>query len=202
MIKDDFAVKISRQHVLKLLRYDKNKTVLDDSTKRLIETLVRVSRKLIIPKAIYRDFPIKRINKNAVILEGTNYDLLGKSTVHRLLNAKKVTLAVCTIGQNLEREIKFQSDHGAMSKAVILDAIGSVAAEFIINEINNTISAKAHVQGYKTTMRFSPGYGDWQLKEQKGLLKLLNASSIGISLDKSFLMCPQKSVSAAIGWIL
>lgn len=44
--------------------------------------------------------------------------------------------------------------------------------------------------------RFSPGYCDWGLEEQALIFKVLDASSIGVSLSPHFVMSPAKSVSA------
>ena len=49
-------------------------------------------------------------------------------------------------------------------------------------------------------MRFSPGYGDFDLKYQKDILEYLDANKkIGISLTDSLMMIPTKSITAIIG---
>jgi 5-methyltetrahydrofolate--homocysteine methyltransferase len=47
--------------------------------------------------------------------------------------------------------------------------------------------------------RFSPGYGDWPLEEQKILFPVLDcAHTIGLTLTESCMMAPVKSVTAVI----
>ena len=46
--------------------------------------------------------------------------------------------------------------------------------------------------------RISPGYGRWSVEEQDIIFKLLPADSIGVSLTKSYMMVPRKSVSFAV----
>lgn len=51
----------------------------------------------------------------------------------------------------------------------------------------------------KLKWRFSPGYGDWALEEQKILFSVLDcAHSIGLTLTESCMMAPVKSVTAVI----
>ena len=81
-------------------------------------------------------------------------------------------------------------------QAFILDSIGSVAIEELMNNICNDIKEK-----YGTiTKRFSPGYGDWPLTNQYDLLKWIGAEKIGISLSPTFQMIPRKSISAIVGY--
>lgn len=201
MIAADIRFKIPRDEVYRQLRYDKKQTKLDTKTEELIDHLTDVGRSLVVPKAVYRDYNVKMVTKHAVILDGASFDLLGASTVHRLWQAKKVTLLAATIGPQLEQKVEEYSGQGGMSSAAVLDAVGSVAVESIVEFLNEQVETRAREAGMKTVRRFSPGYGDWPLKEQKGLLNLLQVSRIGISLTSSFMMQPQKSVSAVIGWV-
>jgi hypothetical protein len=53
--------------------------------------------------------------------------------------------------------------------------------------------------GLGTTVRFSPGYCDWSLREQITLFRMVKTRSIGVSLSPSALMKPRKSVSGVFG---
>ena len=54
-------------------------------------------------------------------------------------------------------------------------------------------------EGKKLKWRFSPGYGDWALEEQKILFPVLDcAHTIGLTLTESCMMAPVKSVTAVM----
>lgn len=54
-------------------------------------------------------------------------------------------------------------------------------------------------EGMKLKWRFSPGYGDWALEEQKILFPVLDcAHTIGLTLTESCMMAPVKSVTAVM----
>lgn len=194
----DILIKIPREEVLRLLKHSKEATVVDQKTNDLINQMIEEGKKLSEPRAIYQDYWVKSVGEHSVVLEGSSFDLLGKSTAHRLWNTKKVTLFVVSIGPNLEKRIK---ESASITNAAILDAVGSAAVESAVDYINELTNSRAREAGLKTLKRFSPGYGDWELKEQKGLLHQLNASQIGVTLTSSHLMQPEKSVSGAIGWV-
>lgn len=194
----DIAIKIPREEVLRLLKHSKEQTVVDQRTNDLVNQLIEEGKKLSEPKAIYQDYWVKSVGEHSVVLEGSGFDLLGKSTSHRLWNAKRVTLFIVTIGPNLEKRIR---EFTSITNAAILDAVGSVAVESAVDYINELTDTRARDAGFKTLKRFSPGYGDWELKEQKGLLHQLSALQIGVTLTSAHLMQPEKSVSGAIGWV-
>ena len=197
----NIEIKIPREEVLRMLKHNKETTILDRRTSGLIDRLIEEGKKLAEPVAIYKDFWVKGSREHAIILEGADFDLLGASIVHHLWNSEGVTLFVVTIGHKLEKRIQDFTKEGSMSNAVILDTVGSVAVESVTDYINELVTANARKSGYKTTKRYSPGYGDWQLKEQKGLLNLLKTSQIRVTLTSGYQMQPQKSVSGVIGWV-
>ena len=54
-------------------------------------------------------------------------------------------------------------------------------------------------EGKQLKWRFSPGYGDWALEEQKILFSVLDcAHTIGLTLTESCMMAPVKSVTAVM----
>ena len=99
------------------------------------------------------------------------------------------------IGELFEQGLGVNRD---MAKALILDAAASAAVENVCDNLCADL-AEALAPQYLTD-RFSPGYGDLPLSQQKELFRLLDVTRrIGVSLSESGLMVPQKSVTALIG---
>ena len=87
-------------------------------------------------------------------------------------------------------------------------AVGSVAegaaaqavAASLIESYCDDIQSKVDTGNLKQRPRFSPGYGDWPLEEQKLLFPILDcAKRIGLTLTDGLMMAPSKSVTAIIG---
>ena len=85
-----------------------------------------------------------------------------------------------------------------MSGALILDAAGSAAVENVCDNLCADLAAAFAPR--HLTDRFSPGYGDLPLNQQRWFFSLLDINRrLGVSLTESGLMVPQKTVTALVG---
>lgn len=112
-----------------------------------------------------------------------------------LQRAREVCCFIATIGPLVDLEIQRLMQRRRYSEACILDAMGSVAAESVVEQFYQHMARR---QG-AVTLRFSPGYCDWHLREQRPLFKLFGAAAPDVSLSDSCLMSPRKSVSGLFG---
>lgn len=194
-IIENIPVEIEKEKVLKSLGYyRKRKSVLSPSIDALIEEEMKKAKGLIRGKGVYIILPVKSKSKDKITLK--NIALKGKAIAKAMAKAKEIALFVGTIGPALEAEVNRLYQRDEYTKATILDTIGSVAADEGAEYLNSVIVEKAEK---KSTPRFSPGYGDWDLSIQKRFLEITQASKIGITCNEAFFMIPRKSVSAVIG---
>jgi hypothetical protein len=84
-------------------------------------------------------------------------------------------------------------------QATVLDAIGSVAAEEVAEFVQGKVREIADDQGLAISQRFSPGYCDWDIGQQRRLFWAVGGDSMGIHLTDGCLMIPRKSISGIIG---
>jgi len=122
------------------------------------------------------------------------------SLARHLDRCRRVSLMGVTIGAGVEEAMAEFQAQGRMLEAFVLDAMGSECAEaaaaFVADRIHETVTESGH----DPTRRFSPGYGDLDLDIQRHIFTTLRLEEIGIHLNESLLMIPQKSVTAFIGW--
>jgi len=110
---------------------------------------------------------------------------------------EEVAVGVCTIGPELEQESVRRGESDDPLGALILDAIGSAAAEASAEALAAHVCAAAAARGLRATRRISPGYGRWPVSAQTTLLALLPCRELGITLSPGLMMTPRKSVSFA-----
>ena len=115
--------------------------------------------------------------------------------------AVAVGVAVCTIGPAIEEEAQRRAAEGAVLDALLLDAIGSAAAEAAADALNLELCREAEAHGREASPRLSPGYGDWPTACQPALLALLPIGELGIELTTGAMMVPRKSVSFAVNFV-
>jgi len=109
-----------------------------------------------------------------------------------------VAIGLCTIGPALETEASTRGEAGEALDALILDAIGSAAAEASADALCQQICAAVRGEGRWPSRRFSPGYGRWDVARQAQLLGLLPARQVGVHLTEGMMMVPRKSISFAV----
>jgi len=191
------GVKIKYEDVLIRLGYWRLSTKIDEKTKNLIEENISAAQKLIRPKvcAAFDDITVKEDE----ILCKNGFKIKSKDVSKLFKNCFKIYGVAATIGAELEKRRDDYIKDKETFNALIFDAAGSVAAEEAITLANNQLIEFEAKNSNSLTKRYSTGYGDWTIENQKELLSWLGAEKIGITLTESFLMKPEKSVSAVIG---
>jgi len=153
---------------------------------------------IIEPKIVYQFKEVDKVSKGSISLKE---DCLFKSPKlsKTLSNSKEIVCFLATVGTRIEKEISklFKKNH--LADAYILDAMGSAAVENLVEQFQSGISEKFNKKGKTTTLRFSPGYCDWPVTEQKKLFNLLGSLDVDVKLNDSCLMTPSKSISGVFG---
>ncbi len=192
MNKNILNLKINYDTVLVRMGANKYKTKIDDKIKTSILEMTDLAKKLLQPKYAVC-ITEKKVKTDDIVLDDF---IISSKDIYKLLeNSNLVCGLVATLGQSIDTKISLFLDNKQIMEAFILDSIGSVAVEELVNNICNDIK----MQYENTTLRFSPGYGDWNIQNQPDFLKWLGAEKIGVTLTSSYQMIPRKSVSAIFG---
>jgi len=194
------AIIPSIEKVMGRLGYNKKKTKVDDSIIQKIQNEISSSINIIHPIGNVLENKITSKYDDFIVLE-SGLKLKSRKICNILKDVSSVSLMICTIGKEITEKTIDLTKREDFSTAVILDAIGSEAVEALADYIEKTLSIEKSYLGLKPTMRYSPGYGDLKTDIHKEMLPLLEATSIGISFhQESYILIPEKSISAFIGW--
>jgi hypothetical protein len=137
--------------------------------------------------------------ENHIIQSAPPFEIVGKSIENHLAGCEKVACIAVTVGENIENEVTRKFDAGNYVSSVLLDAAATAAVEQVADELEKAIAREVAKESFKMRWRFSPGYGDWQLENQKNFFYVTGAPEIGMSLTESLMLVPRKSVTAIIG---
>ena len=164
----------------------------------LIDEYVENAYYLIEPSysCVIRD--INLVQDSHVVIEG---EIVFESKVIAPLleQCEKAAVFLVTIGEHLEEMAHRLAEDGLIVQATVLDAIGSVAAEGVADYVQGKIKETANNQGLVISQRFSPGYCDWDISQQRTVFWAVSGDSMGIHLTDGCLMIPRKSISGVIG---
>lgn len=188
---DKDKVNIDKGLALRFLRVRKS---LDEDCMALINDALEEFENSVSYKASYRYFDIK-VEDNKVYFE--DYMTLESEKLAKNLNGcSSAFVLVATTSIGVDRVISKHMNL-RVSRAVILDAIGSAAIEAFCDLLCKTIQDE---NGVNFRPRFSPGYSDLSLSCQGAVLGACDASrKIGVTLSSNNLMIPKKTVSAIAG---
>ncbi|MFC1971529.1 vitamin B12 dependent-methionine synthase activation domain-containing protein [Chloroflexota bacterium] len=197
MLKANNELGIDRQEVLSFIGYADD---YEPSARivSLVNDYIDNYHDLLSPSFAYVIKDIMSVQGDRIILEDSI--ILKSKVLARLLEkCEKVAVFVLTIGNHLEDMVSHLAENGLVLQATVLDAVGSGAAEKMAAYVEDKIRRMADAKGLVISLRFSPGYCDWDVRQQKMVFRALNGDTAGISLTKTFLMIPRKSVSGIIG---
>lgn len=180
---ENLKIDFDEKRILRLIGYKTKSIDLKNPVKKLISEEKQKLDYLLHPVSIYAILDYAETNK------------------HPIFNgAEKVALCICTIGPDLEKEIKKLMSENEMLRALILDSLGSEAAEEMAIQSDRILAKKAREMDLWPSKRFSPGYGKWDIQEQRYVFSVLPGESIGVRLTESCMMIPRKSVSFRINF--
>ncbi len=165
----------------------------------LAERAIAEGPRLIHPQAAFRRIDICGISRSSVTLKGGS-ELEGFGIARKLAGCRGVFLAVATLGKELEEEMS-KAAQTNVPWEFALDGFGTAAVGLLSNTICRYIAEMTAKEGLRATNQSYPGMRGWSLAEgQTQIFALVDAPSIGVSLNASFLMVPRKSLSIAVGF--
>jgi hypothetical protein len=151
-------------------------------------------------KGGYKIFDSVEINhKDASIKIVDKIFLPSKIITTQLKESTSVALYICTAGEDISNHANKLLSEGDPMLSYIFDVIGSVTVEKATDKIQELLEIECNKSGLSISDRYSPGYCEWSVAEQQILFSFFPNNFCGISLSKSSLMSPIKSVSGIIG---
>lgn len=127
-------------------------------------------------------------------------ELTGKRLSAMLKDSEEALLMAATGGREIMDAIGRLSGAGDLSRAVVFDAVASEvvdgALDWIVRYYNNALRREGR---QLTSRRYSAGYADFVLENQAIFYRELKLEKLGVQLTKSFILVPEKSVTAIAG---
>lgn len=196
-IVEDIRLVISRERIFRLLGYKQGRTIPVRARNR-VEGMIRHSSSLIKPRVIYTEKRIKDGENGSLVLEG-DIALESCRLTAALKKCGRAVVFLATVGKELDDKIRELIGKNKAVDACLYDAMGSAAVENTVDAFQDMFDMAARGKSRTTTLRFSPGYCDWEVKEQRKLFHLVDNALIDVELTPHCLMVPRKSVSGVFG---
>ena len=143
-------------------------------------------------------FSLRHIDASCIAIDGLE---IASPQLARLLgNSRAVYLMGASIPDRDVEKIALAMRDGDGLKAIVFDAYASEYVDGTLDVIMSRKNESLRRTGQKLTRhRYSPGYGDLDLKYQKAIFELLDLSTLDVTINENYLLSPEKSVIAIAG---
>lgn len=185
--------------ILTRLGYQKTTTVFSDEYKEKLNEIIKAGILLCNTKGLFGRYVIIEKNDKYVKLE--NEVIFESESLAKLLkNSIEIVLMAATVGREITDKIHSEVKDGDASLGVILDSVASQTADAALDWMVDFINKLIRREGKSLTrMRYSPGYGDLPLINQKKIFDVLGLEKLGLSITERYMLVPEKSVIAIAG---
>ena len=195
-VLDDIPLAIDPDEVLRFQGYKAGVDIPSADVRALFDEALTLGRTLMRPRAVLRTLQVRR--------EGDQLAADGVTlTIPRIADrwgvVEEIVAGVCTIGTQLEQRASALWEARELPLAMMLDSVGSAAVESLAEYVNDQLCQEGIARGVKVTNRVSPGYGGWDVAEQRLLWRLCPGDAIDVSLNDACFMAPTKTITILVG---
>ena len=192
----DIPLAVDPDEVLRFQGYKKGLDVPSRDVLALFDAALAEGRALMAPRAVVRWLAVRNGTPDALDVADTTLTIPGIGGAWG--EVTHVAAAVCTIGDALERRVGALWEARELPLASMLDSVGSGAVESLAEFVNDLLCQQG-LPSLRVTNRISPGYGDWDVVEQRRLFRLCPGDGVGVTLNDACVMAPGKSISLLVG---
>ena len=169
----------------------------DDHTLFLVRSSFQELEQEAQKRIIYRIFDL-RTNGRQQIMIG-NMTVESRSLSKNLKGCGQVLMLGATLGNRVDQLLRRYSLN-EMARAVVIQACAAAFLEEYLDDWQKEMKKDLLEEGIYLRPRFSPGYGDFSIRHQQEILRMLDAAkTIGLTMTESCMLVPSKSVTAVIG---
>jgi hypothetical protein len=196
---ENIPARAPEKQILLRLGYHIHRTVLNDLHRRKLTEGIRRGAALCNLQGAYCRVRISEHGPDYTVVE--NGRRFQSAQLAELLRpCPELVLMAATVGGHISAASREAIATGDASLGVILDAVASETADAGLDwlmQLLNQIQAKL---GLKLTKhRFSPGYGDLTLDNQRIIFTMLALEKLQLRLTPECILIPEKSVLAIAG---
>ena len=181
-------MRYSRVEALRYLRAQAN----DEAAGILVDTVFLKLRNEVQARHALQKHACEILEDGVLLDCGVKFT--SKDLAKHLAGCKEVLLLAATLGAKVDiavRRLALES----VSEGAAAQAVAATIIEGYCDEVQERVESDVYQRP-----RFSPGYGDWNLSEQRKLFAILECEKkLGLTLTDGLMMAPSKSVTAVIG---
>jgi hypothetical protein len=185
--------------IYRRLGFRKGVTALSPKDQEETEGYIDSALSLIRLQGAARRLPVVLGGKSAVRLPD-EAAFESRKLLKFLDGSDEILLMGATAGPEIMAAIQEDAAGRNVTRGVVLDATASEIVDAALDWIMSCYNQTLRRQGKRLlTARFSAGYGDLALENQRTMHRLLALEKIGVGITQNCILIPEKSVTAITG---
>ncbi len=185
--------------IYRRLGYRSGTTKIDDHKREEIERHIDYATSLISLKGAGLRVPLRDVTPHRVVF-GTGAEIESDKLARFLKGCREALLIGATAGGAVMDAIRGDTERGDMTRGVVVDAVASEMTDAALDWITGFFNRLLTRENARLTKgRFSAGYGDFLLENQRIMYDMLELDRIGVKLNENCILIPEKSVTAVAG---
>lgn len=193
----DVPLAIDPAEVLRFQGYQRGRDIPTPDVEALLDEALDLGNRLMAPRAVVRWLPCTPLGADRLDLGDAVLVVPGIDAAWG--SVEWVAVAICTIGEALEERATALWAARELPLAMMLDSVGSGAVESLAEHVNDVLCGEGVAHGLRVTNRVSPGYGAWDVADQRLIFQLCAGDPVGVALNEACFMTPTKSISLLAG---
>lgn len=188
-----------RNQIYRRLGYIKGKTQISTPQIEEAEKYILDALFLIRLKGAGVRLPVRTREKGEVIIAD---DIVFRSNQLTLFlkGCREVVIMGATAGDDVMSAVQENSSGRNVTRSVVLDATASEMVDASLDWMMAYFNRSLRRENKRLLKkRFSAGYGDFLLENQRTIFHLLELHRIGVRITENFILIPEKSVTAVTG---
>jgi hypothetical protein len=181
------------------LGFKKRTTELSSDQKQETDLFINEASSLILLQGMFLRMAINNNDGEKIFLSG-NLTFTSRKLSVFLRDCREVIFVGATAGNSIMEAIKEKTRQDDLAAAVVYDATASemtdAALDWIMDYFNQLLRREGKIL---LPRRFSAGYGDFNLDNQKIIYEKLQMDKFSVKINSSFTLIPEKSVTAISG---
>ena len=181
------------------LGYKKSTTKLTAGQQKETDRYIEEAASFILLKgSILRTVISKNDGEEITLAENVTFS--SKKLSSLLKDCQEAVLMGATAGSRIMDAIREKTNRDDLAAAVVYDATASEMVDASLDWIMDYLNRQLRRNGKRMLpRRFSAGYADFKLENQKIIYEKLQMDKIGVAINSGFILLPEKSVTAISG---
>jgi hypothetical protein len=198
-IFDTITFELPVEHIYSRLGYARGKTKVTKAQEDELSRFFHEAQGFLKLQGSAARFAIVAKDAEKVTLEN-NIIFKSISLARLLKDCDEVFFFGATAGAKIHEFIRDNSEEGDMTKAVVFDAVASECVDKALDWMMEYFYAQLRRENKAfARFRFSAGYADFSLENQRVFFDTLQLARFGVRLSATSIFVPEKTVTALVG---